>query len=206
MELTKCRNGHSYDPSISPVCPECAGHTVPLDGPGFYGAEEIGKTVPIRRDTQPVNSSGGHWAEEPGFATGGTAPEDYNATMPFNYDKSNSNSKAQQPVTGWLVCLEGPEKGSDFRIHEEYNYIGRSSSMDICIPGDPTISREQHAIIAYDTQEKAFYFSPFSGASIVRLNGKAVLSNTQLKAGDKLQIGKCVFLFVPLCGEDFQWN
>lgn len=206
MELTKCRNGHSYDPSITPYCPECAGHTVPLDGPGFYGAEDIGKTVPLRRDTQPANPPAGNWAEENNYATAGFASEKYNATMPLNYDKDEISTKAQMPVTGWLVCVEGPERGRDFRIHEEYNYIGRSASMDICIPGDPTISRESHAIIAYDTQEKTFYFAPSSGASIVRLNGKAVLSNVELKKNDKLQIGKCIFQFVPLCGEDFQWS
>ena len=24
MEIIRCKNGHSYDPSITPECPECA--------------------------------------------------------------------------------------------------------------------------------------------------------------------------------------
>lgn len=213
MELITCRNGHRYDPSITPECPECArmggGHTVPLDMGGFGPAEDIGKTMPISRGTVPVNPPASHYADPDftrGSAGGAGRAEEYGATMPINYDRGGINEKAAQPVTGWLVCIEGPEKGKDYRLHEEYNYIGRSSHMDVSIPGDVTVSRENHAIIAYDTQERMFFFAPSSGASIVRHNGKAVLSNVELKYGDRLQIGKGIFLFVPLCGEMFQWE
>ena len=47
---------------------------------------------------------------------------------------------------------------------------------------------------------------PASGASIVRHNGKAVLNNVELKNGDRIQIGKGTYIFVPLCGENFQWE
>ena len=207
MELITCANGHTYDPSISPNCPQCAGHTVPLAEPSFFG-DDIGKTVPLRRDTVPVTPPVPvQWAD-PGVSYGPAASASKNeaVTMPVNYDQGGISEKAELPVTGWLVCVDGPEKGRDYRLHEEYNYIGRSSSMDVSIPGDPTISREKHAIIAYDTQERVFYFAPATGASIVRQNGKAVLNNVELKAWDKLQIGKCTFMFVPLCGEAFQWS
>ena len=133
MDFITCRNGHRYDPSITPECPECAmmgmgGHTVPLipnNDLGFGGAEEIGKTVPLRRDTVPVNPVAGiNWAETSEFmATGpvGGMAEGYSPTMPLNFDKGGINDKASQPVTGWLVCINGPEKGQDYRIHEEYN-------------------------------------------------------------------------------------
>jgi hypothetical protein len=40
MELKRCSKGHSFDPSITPECPECAaqaGHTVPLVGVDMSG-------------------------------------------------------------------------------------------------------------------------------------------------------------------------
>ncbi len=213
MNLKTCPNGHHYDPTITPECPECGnntiGHTVPLMGGSFFSNEDIGKTVPIRRDTVPVNPGAVQWADPANF--GGTSgmsqpAESYNPTMPVNYDRGGINDKAAQPVAGWLVCINGPEKGKDYRIHEEYNYVGRSSKMDICIAGDPTVSRENHAIVAYDNKERMFFFAPLSGASIVRHNGKAVLSNVELKTGDRLEIGKGTFVFVALCGENFQWE
>lgn len=206
MELITCSNGHTYDSSITPECPECAGHTVPLDTPAFFdGAEDIGKTVPIHHDTQPINPPTGHWAD-PGANYGGPVNGgDGMMTTPVSFDKGGVYEQAQQPVTGWLVCIDGPEIGRDYRLHEEYNYIGRNANMDVAIPGDSTISRERHAIIAYDPQDRRFYFSPATGASIVRHNGKTVMTPVELVAGDRLQIGKCTFLFVPLCGDNFQW-
>ena len=208
MEIIKCKNGHSYDPSITPECPECAkGATLPLDREGqiFAGVEDYGKTEPIHRATEPVNFDGAaHWADAKDYMGANFASENYSPTMPVNYQKEGSD-KAKLPVTGWLVCIDGASKGQDYRIHEEYNYIGRSSKMDICIQGDPTVSRENHAIIAYDTQEKLFYFAPAGGGSIVRVNKKAVLASTELKAYDRLTIGQSTFIFIPLCGADFEW-
>lgn len=208
MEIIKCKNGHSYDPSITPECPECAkGGTLPLNKTGkiYAGVEDYGKTEPLHRATEPVNYSGAaHWADAKDYRGASDASEKYSPTMPVNYQKEGY-SKSELPVTGWLVCIDGASKGQDYRIHEEYNYIGRSSKMDICIQGDPTVSRENHAIIAYDTLEKQFYFAPAGGGSIVRVNGKAVLGNVELKAYDKLLIGNSTFVFIPLCGEQFTW-
>ena len=33
-------------------------------------------------------------------------------------------------VTGWLVCVKGPEKGRDYRLHHGFNRLGRSMDMD----------------------------------------------------------------------------
>lgn len=195
MSYINCGNGHLYDPAITPFCPECAAHgshTVPLEGPAFP------KTVPVN----PSANVGG-WAD----ATPSMEAESYAPTQPVNYGKGGVYDQAIQPVAGWLVCVEGPEMGQDYRIHEQNNYIGRSEKMDICIAGDPTISGENHAIIAYSPNNKKFFFGPSSGASIIFHNGNEVINGTvQLQKGDKIQIGKCTFLFVPLCGEDFQWS
>jgi len=109
------------------------------------------------------------------------------------------------PVVGWLICLEGNEKGRDYRIHTDNNFIGRGDNMDICIRGDDTISRENHATISYDSREKVFYFTPGDGRSIVRLNDKGVFSTTELKEHDILEIGKTKLIFMPLCGDKFEW-
>ena len=48
------------------------------------------------------------------------------------------------PVVGWLTCIEGAEKGKDFRIVSERNFIGRGDDMDIQLTGDNSISRKNH--------------------------------------------------------------
>ena len=54
------------------------------------------------------------------------------------------------PVVGWLVCLAGPDRGKDFRLHAEKNFIGRAPNMDVCVAGDETVSRERHAMVIFD--------------------------------------------------------
>lgn len=213
MALRTCKNGHRYDDSITPECPECAalaGHTVPLGGfDGFLAEDDYGKTQPVRSATAPargatlpVNPVPEHWADASDYQEAGFAPDQYDPTMPVNYSGGPS---AIQPVTGWLVCIEGAEKGRDYRLHAEMNYIGRGRGNDVVLASDATVSRERHALIAYDDRDKMFYFAPASGSSLVRRNGKPVLSTTELNTGDRLEIGSGTYIFVPLCGEGFQW-
>ena len=119
---------------------------------------------------------------------------------------SEENATTFDPVVGWLVCIEGATKGTDYRIHSQNNYIGRSARMDISIPEDSHISAENSAIIAYDNEDRTFYFGPCSGRNIVRVNGKPALSVEKIEAYDVLTIGTTKLLFVPLCGDRFDWN
>lgn len=211
MELKTCPNGHTYDPSISPTCPICSsessniGHTIPLTYTPDAGT---GATIPLNTwgPTEPVSTPAAQQWADPAVSFGAAPSEPgYTPTQAVNQSKGGVYAKSQ-PLTGWLVCVEGVEKGKDYRIHEEYNYIGRSPKMDICIAGDGAVSWERHAVIAYDSQERMFFFAPAGGGSIIRHNGKAVLNNVELKSGDQLKIGNSTFLFVPFCGENFQWD
>ena len=212
MELRRCKNGHSYDPAISPDCPECAGRTVALVntdmnyGPVDYGfgmpMDNVGKTQPIQRDTVPVNPKPSSWANAEDYKTAGYNADTYNPTMPVNM---GSEPMGTRPVTGWLVSVDGADKGKDFRLHSDMNYIGRSKNNDVVLASDPTVSRERHAMIAYDNRGKMFFFAPANGSSLVRQNGRPVLSTVELKTGDRLEIGEGTYMFVPLCGENFEW-
>lgn len=113
---------------------------------------------------------------------------------------------AFNPVTGWLVCVKGPNKGMDFRIHSQNNHIGRAKHMDICIPGDPTISSERAATLIYDYKGKKFLIAAGTGLTLTYLNGEIVTGSAILKAYDVINIGDTDLLFIPLCGEQFDWK
>jgi hypothetical protein len=110
------------------------------------------------------------------------------------------------PVVGWLVCVKGPEKGRDYRIRSEKNTIGRSESMDICIAGDETISRSDQAFLVYDPKRRAFRIQAGTGRGLIYRNGEEVVTSEALLPYDVLEIGESEFLFVPFCGERFQWE
>ncbi len=216
MELKKCKEGHYYDGSIYQECPTCKELR---EGGAAFGATEgifdsSGTVSPSMGATVPpaggwggtVQSSG---ATLPLSGSGATLPITGGAGQRQTEGVTVAVMQAEMgidPVVGWLVSLNGKEKGRDYRIHSDNNFIGRGEQMDICIRGDETISRVNHAVISYDTRDKLFYFSRGDGRSIVRLNGKAMLTTAELNAYDIIEIGKTQLLFIPLCGERFEWT
>ena len=114
--------------------------------------------------------------------------------------------EVMDPVTGWLICIEGPSKGRDYRIHSEKNFVGRADGMDIQILGDNNIAKRNHAIIVYDPKKRKTILLPGDSQGLVYLNDEAVYAPEELKDYDSIEIGKSKFLFIPLCGENFEWT
>ena len=114
--------------------------------------------------------------------------------------------RAEQPVVGWLVCVEGSCPGVDFRLRAGRNYIGRSSEMDISIPGDIAIARDRHASVVYDPTGLVFVAVPGESRELSYLNGFMLLAPSRLACNDVLTVGETKLVFVPLCGERFSWG
>lgn len=209
MEVRRCEKGHFYDAEANSTCPQCAAERGSGELGGFAPAfeqgqaEDYGATEPMGElgATMPVSETGGFGSMD--FAAGGMGVEDYEAvTQPVEL----GGEEGFTPVVGWLVCVDGPARGSDYRIHAGYNYMGRGEHMDICIRGDQKIGRDKHAMVAYDHEESIFFFGPADGKSIVRVNGKMVMTPVPLNAYDIISIGSTKLCFVPFCGERFKWN
>lgn len=111
-----------------------------------------------------------------------------------------------QPVCGWLVCIAGARVGMDYKIHSGKNFVGRGDDMDIQIIGDNEINRRNHAIVVYDPKKRSTVLLPGDSEGLVYLNEEAVYIPTEIKPYDTIELGKSRFLFIPLCGENFEWN
>ncbi len=111
-----------------------------------------------------------------------------------------------EPVVGWLVCIEGKEKGTDYRLWGRINTIGRGEKNDVCIKSDMSISKENHARLGYDPKNNRFRLIPASSANNIYLNGDVVDIPTPLKAFDVMEFGETKLVFVPLCCESFSWE
>lgn len=199
MEMKRCINGHFYDPSKYQECPYCQGEhanesiaaaqhedtgkTMPLPAQDHHSFVPDDEVTQILRPKPPVKEPVSHMEVEP-------------QVLKEDVD----------PVVGWLICIEGAEKGRDYRIHAENNYIGRGEKMDIRILNDTTISRDHHAVISYDPRTRVFYFSPGPGRNIVRLNNEGIFMTQKIKARDIVEIGETKLMFLPFCGEEFDWK
>lgn len=109
------------------------------------------------------------------------------------------------PVVGWLVCIEGPMRGMDFKIFGGYNYIGRDSG-EIVIQGDMQISREKHAVISYYAKRDTYYVGPAEGRNIIELNEEPVFNATEMKSYDVITVGSTKLMLIGLCGKRFNWS
>ncbi|WP_127533685.1 FHA domain-containing protein [Paenibacillus kobensis] len=129
------------------------------------------------------------------------SPQEEDKTMPYI-----GETRGVDPVTGWLVCIEGPQLGQDYRIMSEKNFIGRAEEMHVRIIGDNSVSRRNHAVIVYDPKKRNFYLLPGDASGLAYHNNEAVYSPVELAAYDVLQLGRSKFLFIPLCGVHFEWD
>jgi len=108
---------------------------------------------------------------------------------------------------GWLIVVGGPGRGAAFTLFSGVSKIGRGKDQTVPLDfGDNSISRENHAAIAYDPAQKSFFIGHGGKANLVRRNDRPILSTEELLAGDVITIGETRLRFVPLCGPEFTWD
>jgi Inner membrane component of T3SS, cytoplasmic domain len=190
MALKRCENGHYFDPAKHTTCPSCGVQNINF--------EPTRKKDEIKvADTQPAAPAAGGAPA----AAGKPRPADDGKTVSLIHKKAGID-----PVVGWLVCVEGADRGRDYRIRSEKNFIGRAEAMDIAIRGDETISRENHAVVSFNPKARQFKLHPGDSRGLVYLNGEEVDHPSTLKAGDHIELGQTKLLFVPLCDDTFNWE
>ena len=130
--MKQCEHGHFYDETRFAACPYCR------DGAAGAGGSEgtAGKTVAVLRS--------------------GSAPSaDEGKTVGIIQKKIGID-----PAVGFLICIEGPDRGADYRLVAGRNFIGRLPSMDVALTADDTVSRDGHALVTYDAKYNRFSCCP----------------------------------------------
>ena len=201
-----CPRGHLYDSSL-PSCPYCSPNaqnvtpTAPINmqGGGIgvtspVNPQSVGPTNPVFvGPTAPVNPPKN--AMEATQYIGDLATQTNNASAP---------SKRVRPVVGWLVCVQGPDIGKDFRLHTHFNAVGRDKDQDVCL-SDEFVSRE-HFVVSYDMVNNRYFAEMGKGKTFVYINGYPLGGRTQLKKGDQIKVANSLLVFIPLEEQDVKWN
>lgn len=196
MALNRCESGHLFDRAKYSACPTCGVRDElrpRRDVPSGPGAAAADADRTRRRDEPPAA------AGAPGAATPAAADD-------AKTQRLIRRMTGVDPVVGWLVCVKGPERGHDYRLHSEKNFVGRGDGMDVRIAGDGAISRENHAVVSFDPKKETFRLLPGDGRGLVYLNGEEVITPTALAAGDRIELGESELMFVPLCDGRFSWS
>ncbi len=201
--IKRCNNGHWYDASVNKTCPHCrqAGERL---GIRLNDIEEDDRTVSI---AEAGLSLGEQLGAIIGKSVNVPAPDeptldlDDNKTISFGF----FGMTAIQPVTGWLVCMTGSERGKDYRLHMGKNFVGRSPSMDVVLVDDKKISRDKHCSVIYDPKGDAFYVAA-EGGNLVYLNDQMLAASERLEENDKITIGDTSLIFIPFCRGKRRWE
>ncbi|MBF0344819.1 MAG: FHA domain-containing protein [Nitrospirae bacterium] len=198
MAMKRCpADMHYYNPDKNPECPYCRNAQDEKISTGVFNriananSDERATTVPV------IDLLKDRIAVPEGVSGDGDV-----VTKSIFKKKSGFN-----PVVGWLVCVEGSEKGRDYRIRPGINEVGRDDTADLSlsIRGDDMISRRDHAEIEYDPEENSYYLIRKKNQA-VKLNDEKVRQPVRLKAYDIIQFGQTTLIFIPLCTEHFNWD
>ena len=208
MKQTRCEKGHFYDADRFASCPHCANMAggMPQGNPTVTKTLDDQVTVTLGK---PVQSE-----QMAQMAQAVPAPQvvevaaEIRAVTPFDDEPVTQGffKKDSDPVVGWLVCTKGVHKGEDFRLRAGRNFIGRGQNMDIKLTGENTVSRDKHAIVLYEPNQRIFLAQMGESHELVYLNGNLLMSNAQMKAYDRLQLGDAELMLIPCCGETFDWQ
>lgn len=150
---------------------------------------------------------GGNEVDDPKtrIAGGKRAAELVSATADLN--EGPQVDAMDDPIVGWLVIVDGPGKGSHVKLGNGQNSIGRGSNQRVALDfGDLEISRDKHAVLTYDPRGKSFYLKQGDGTNLAYLNNAPVLAPTPLEAMNTITLGGTTLIFVPLCGDTFDWD
>ena len=193
MNIQLCENGHHFDQSKYAQCPYC--------NPAFA---EVNRTVPLDPSAGSFGSTFGNDAG----GIGVTVPLQTASEVTVAIVPESESGKRYDPVVGWFVCVDGPDKGMDYRILNGNNSVGRGGAVQIRIQSDSSISKENMATVTYDALTKTFSFSAGDGRNLIRVNSAPLRPNQwcDLKAYDRILLGRTTLMFVPFCGGEFSWE
>ena len=197
-----CSAGHVYDADQFASCPYCNRNTRAIQfgataAPAGYGAT----TAPAGYGAAPAGRDD---------TIGQTVmPEAIRRRMEQERDNRTvgefKRKLGYEPVVGWLVCVEGPEVGKDYRLFGRINSIGRAEGNDVVLAQEHTVSQKNHVRLAYDAKHNNFQLIPGEGTNVTYLNDEPLDGPQKLNAYDVLEMGATKLIFVPLCSERFRW-
>lgn len=183
MAVVKCEKGHFYDDEKYAQCPICE-----------KGAPEESLTVAINRQ---VENYAAQYVQH-------HADHQYVETDKEKTIGISSHRAEQKYTVGWLVCIQGTDKGRDFRLYAGFNRIGRGYDNDIVLK-DMQVSRENHCSVIYEEKKNRFYLMPEHGNMVYR--DKILLQQAEeITEGSVIQIGESELELVVFCRGERRWG
>lgn len=198
MDVKRCGKGHFFDADIYTDCPYCNKADKKPDAKDYADFS----TPDYRNDLTMMEIQG---ERELGmqltqmYAEEVDGDDDNEKTIGLSFTSAGIN-----PVVGWLVCEDGPERGRSYPLYAGRNFIGRSHRSDVSIYDDNSISRENHCSIIFEPNESCFFLLPSSNA-VTMYGGNVLRGETLLENEDTFTIGNSTFRLIAYCKKGRTW-
>jgi pSer/pThr/pTyr-binding forkhead associated (FHA) protein len=151
-------------------------------------------------DTCPYCQRTGFRAREAHRSAGDTRIERVAAPpAPAGADPGGGNTvrrpARRPPIVGWLVALDGPQQGEDFRLHDGQNLIGADPAVDVRLHGAGIATR--HASLRH--RDAVFTLTDLDSVHCTFLNDTPTsIARETLVDGDRVRIGTVTLRFKSL--------
>ena len=131
-------------------------------------------------------------ASAPSSKTRVETPSDAAAAPAMGRKTVVISERRKPPVVGWLVAMNGEQKGEDFRVRDGQNILGSAADAEVQVK-DATVSAK-HASLRY--KEGKFYLIDLDSTNGTYLNDKAeTIARDELKDNDTIRLGEVVLKF-----------
>ena len=202
--MKQCENGHIYDEKTHAACPYCNQAGLSVVRPLEEGSDlAFPKTTPLDTSSAPdfPKTTPLDVSSVPAAPAAPARPKkEMSATIALNVSEAGI-----APVCGWLVVVEGDNKGLSFPVHSEKNTIGRGSSFDVNLSFDKAISKEGDAVLTYDSRGRKFFITLGSGKNNVYHNNGLLLTPEEVKDYDVIEAGATKLVFRSFCNDEFTY-
>lgn len=98
-------------------------------------------------------------------------------------------------VVGWVVALNGHQRGQDYRLHTGKNSMGTAADCDIVLT-DPYLS-SRHTIIRHDSVDGSFVILDLDSTNGTFVNDKRVAKD-EIIDNDTIRLGRTELKFKAL--------
>jgi hypothetical protein len=193
-KMVRCAEGHFYDSEKHTSCPWC--------GPSGV-AKEAAAPAPAADRTRKLGGNLAVAANPAAYAAPAPVSSPRPEAAPVATKRLDMTEQGARPVVGWIVCTDGPDRGRDYRIHAEKNFIGRDASMDVSLSHDESVSRDRHAILVFDPKKKNYWLYPGESQGLVYLKEELVNSPVQVGPYEEIEVGASTLVLVPFDTEKY---
>ena len=105
------------------------------------------------------------------------------------------------PVVGWLVGIEGKNRGKSFCLYAGRNSAGNSNTFTCALAEGSINTGGALFYIIFTPAAEMFFLQPGTARDVCTLNGTPLLQSEHIGEGDVISTAGGKYMVIPLCGK-----